>query len=254
MSAGARHRTSFRRRDRSPQIRELRRLFYCGEWIESHGLHVFMLHAPGLPGLPGRHRHGAGSSRRRSRPGLELKKYGNDLVTLLGGREIHPVSACVGRLLSHAAQERVAGAAREVAPRAGPGRRVRTLGARRSTFRTSSKTTRSSHSAHPDEYPFNEGRLTSNRGLNIDIADYDRALPRAPREAFQRPAVRTQRRKLVHDRSAGALEPLLRPVARLGQGAWQRKAASSRPILNPFKQHHHPLPRNAVRALKRLSV
>ena len=26
---------------------------------------------------------------------------------------------------------------------------------------------------HPDEYPFNEGRLVSNRGLDIDIADYD---------------------------------------------------------------------------------
>ncbi len=26
---------------------------------------------------------------------------------------------------------------------------------------------------HPDEYPFNEGRLVSSRGLDIDIADYD---------------------------------------------------------------------------------
>lgn len=30
----------------SPQIRALRRLLYCGEWIESHALHVYMLHAP----------------------------------------------------------------------------------------------------------------------------------------------------------------------------------------------------------------
>jgi len=33
-------------------IRELRRLIYCGEWIESHALHIFMLHAPDFLGYP----------------------------------------------------------------------------------------------------------------------------------------------------------------------------------------------------------
>src|SRR5690349_19499193 len=33
-----------------PSIRDLRRLIYCGEWIESHALHVFMLHAPDFLG------------------------------------------------------------------------------------------------------------------------------------------------------------------------------------------------------------
>src|SRR5260221_5118786 len=32
------------------QLRALRRLLYCGEWIESHGLHVGMLHAPDFLG------------------------------------------------------------------------------------------------------------------------------------------------------------------------------------------------------------
>ena len=32
------------------QLRALRRLLYCGEWIESHALHVFMLHAPDFLG------------------------------------------------------------------------------------------------------------------------------------------------------------------------------------------------------------
>ena len=35
-----------------PAVRQLRRLFYCGEWIESHTLHVFMLHAPDFLGYP----------------------------------------------------------------------------------------------------------------------------------------------------------------------------------------------------------
>ena len=32
------------------QLRALRRLIYCGEWIESHVLHVYMLHAPDFLG------------------------------------------------------------------------------------------------------------------------------------------------------------------------------------------------------------
>src|SRR4051794_21974506 len=32
------------------QLRALRRLLYCGEWIESHALHVYMLHAPDFLG------------------------------------------------------------------------------------------------------------------------------------------------------------------------------------------------------------
>ena len=31
-------------------LRDLRRLIYCGEWVESHALHVFMLHAPDFLG------------------------------------------------------------------------------------------------------------------------------------------------------------------------------------------------------------
>jgi coenzyme F420-reducing hydrogenase alpha subunit len=31
-------------------IRDLRRLIYCGEWIESHALHVYLLHAPDFLG------------------------------------------------------------------------------------------------------------------------------------------------------------------------------------------------------------
>ena len=31
-------------------IRALRRLLYCGEWIESHALHIYLLHAPDFLG------------------------------------------------------------------------------------------------------------------------------------------------------------------------------------------------------------
>ncbi len=76
-------------------IRALRRLLYCGEWIESHGLHVFMLHAPDFLGYQDAIRM-AQDHPDTVKMGLRLKKVGNDIVTVLGGREIHPINVRVG--------------------------------------------------------------------------------------------------------------------------------------------------------------
>ena len=79
----------------SDPIRLLRRLLYCGEWIESHALHVYMLHAPDFLGYAG------AVEMAREHPdivqrGLSLKKAGNELMIVIGGREIHPVNVKVG--------------------------------------------------------------------------------------------------------------------------------------------------------------
>ena len=76
-------------------LRELRRLIYCGEWIESHALHVFMLHAPDFLGYEDAVSM-ASDYPDLVKKGLKLKKIGNDLMIFLGGREIHPVNLCVG--------------------------------------------------------------------------------------------------------------------------------------------------------------
>jgi coenzyme F420-reducing hydrogenase alpha subunit len=73
----------------------LRRLLYCGEWIESHALHVFLLHAPDFLGYPSAIEM-ARDHREVVERGLALKKAGNALIALLGGRAIHPVSPRVG--------------------------------------------------------------------------------------------------------------------------------------------------------------
>src|SRR6202158_4403119 len=78
-----------------PAVRLLRRLFYCGEWIESHTLHVYMLHAPDFLGYPDAIRMAQDYPDIVKR-GLQMKKAGNRIVQLLGGREIHPISATVG--------------------------------------------------------------------------------------------------------------------------------------------------------------
>ena len=70
-------------------IRHLRRMLYCAEWIESHALHIYMLHAPDFLGYE------SGLEMARDFPdivkrGLRLKKAGNQLLALLGGRSVHP--------------------------------------------------------------------------------------------------------------------------------------------------------------------
>jgi coenzyme F420-reducing hydrogenase alpha subunit len=77
------------------QVRALRRMLYCGEWVESHALHVFMLHAPDFLGYSSgfemAREHGEIVER-----ALQLKKAGNALMRVIGGREIHPINVRVG--------------------------------------------------------------------------------------------------------------------------------------------------------------
>ena len=76
-------------------LADLRRLLYCGEWIESHALHVHLLHAPDFlgyaSGIDMARDHRADVER-----GLEIKKIGNALMALVGGRAIHPINVRVG--------------------------------------------------------------------------------------------------------------------------------------------------------------
>ncbi|HEU5417557.1 MAG TPA: nickel-dependent hydrogenase large subunit [Streptosporangiaceae bacterium] len=77
------------------QIAALRRLLYCGEWISSHALHIYLLHAPDFLGYPDvvamARDHRAAVER-----GLRLKKAGNAILETVGGRAIHPVSTRLG--------------------------------------------------------------------------------------------------------------------------------------------------------------
>ncbi len=78
-----------------PAIHRLRRLYYCGEWIESHALHVHMLAAPDFFGCDSVITL-AEKERAAVERGLRLKKVGNAIIALLGGRPVHPVGACLG--------------------------------------------------------------------------------------------------------------------------------------------------------------
>jgi sulfhydrogenase subunit alpha len=76
-------------------IRQLRRLLYCGEWIESHVLHVFLLHAPDFLGYQGAIEMAA-DHRELVEMALRMRKAGNQVLEVVGGRAIHPINVRVG--------------------------------------------------------------------------------------------------------------------------------------------------------------
>ena len=152
-------------------LRALRRLIYCGEWIESHALHVYLLHAPDFLGYESAI-HVAQDHPDIVQRALQLKKVGNDLMALLGGREVHPINVRVGGFYW-------VPTARDLAPFV-----ERLKWAREAALETVRWVATFSFPdfeqdyefvalRHPDEYPFNEGRLVSNKGLDIDVGEYD---------------------------------------------------------------------------------
>jgi len=153
------------------QLRALRRLIYCGEWIESHALHVYMLHAPDFLGYQDAIQMAKDHPKEVQRA-LELKKIGNELVTLLGGREIHPINVRVGGFYKVPTKRQLVPMVERLKwARDAAVETTRLVG----TFRFPKFEQDYEFVAlrHPDEYPFNEGRLVSNKGLDIPVRDYE---------------------------------------------------------------------------------
>jgi coenzyme F420-reducing hydrogenase alpha subunit len=153
------------------QLRALRRLMYCGEWIESHTLHVYMLHAPDFLG------YASGIEMAKDHPaiverGLQLKKVGNEVIALLGGRSVHPINAKVGGFYRVPTADELAALAERL--------RWAREAARETVHWTATLPIPDYERdyvfvalSHPEEYPFNEGRIVSNHGLDIAPREYD---------------------------------------------------------------------------------
>jgi len=155
------------------RLRDLRRLIYCGEWIESHALHIVMLHAPDFLGFPDAiqmaQQHGdmVGA-------GLALKKTGNEILRVLGGREIHPINVRVGGFYRVPGRSELVALAAELERAQQTAMRI--LGwASGFEFPDFDRDYEFVGLRHANEYPLNEGRIVSSRGLDIDVADFDGA-------------------------------------------------------------------------------
>ena len=178
-----------------PQSRALRRLLYCGEWIESHALHIYLLHAPDFLGYESGIAMAA-DHRGLVEQALRMKKAGNRLITILGGRPIHPVSVRVGgwshvprisELKEHrAALEEALAFAQET---------VRLVaGFPMPAFAREPRLVSLRHAA---EYPFNDGRIVSSDGIDLPprvVAHGLRGIPGGGLQCAPRPVRRRQGR------------------------------------------------------------
>lgn len=153
------------------QLRALRRLLYCGEWIESHVLHVFMLQAPDFLGYDDAIQL-AKDHPEIVKDVLKLKKLGNDIMNVVGGREIHPINVRVGGFYKAPSKSALAAL---VEPLKWAKDKAIALTKFVATLPSIEFDQDYEFVAlrHPDEYAINEGRLISNRGLDISIAEYE---------------------------------------------------------------------------------
>ncbi len=183
-------------------LRDLRRLIYCGEWIESHALHIYMLHAPdflGYAGVIDMAREHEDAVRR----GLALKKVGNEIISLLGGREIHPINVRIGGFYRTPRRREFTPLAEQLKwAREAALETVRWTAA--FEFPDRERDYEFVALRHADEYPFNEGRIVSNRGLDIVPAAYD--------DHFEE--VHVERSTALHSRIRGRGSYLCGPLAR----------------------------------------
>ena len=153
------------------QLRALRRLIYCGEWIESHALHVYLLHAPDFLGYQDAIAMAKDHASVVQR-GLQLKKVGNEIMTLLGGREIHPINVRVGGFYKVPARGELEGLAERL-KRARDAALETVRWAATLPFPDFEQDYLFVALRHPHEYPLNEGRIVSNRGLDIAVGEYE---------------------------------------------------------------------------------
>lgn len=152
-------------------IRELRRLIYCGEWIESHALHIFMLHLPDFLGYDDVIQM-ANDYPEIVQKALRLKKIGNEIVKIIGGREIHPVNVRVGGFYKAPAKKDLKKIEDDL-------KWARDFSIEAIKFLANLEFPEFEQDyefvalSHPSEYPFNEGRIVSNKGLDIAVSEYD---------------------------------------------------------------------------------
>jgi coenzyme F420-reducing hydrogenase alpha subunit len=207
----------------TPEIRQLRRLMYCGEWIESHALHIHLLHAPDFLGYE------SGIAVAKHHPdevkrGLRLKKHGNEIVALLGGRAIHPINVAVGGFYRAPTVEELRAlvpdlqwsvdaaieATRWVAGFDFPGfdRQYDLVSL-----------------VHPDEYPMNEGEIGVSSGTAmIPVQSYEREF-----EEKQVP-----HSTALHSVRKSTQAPyLVGPLARVNMN-WQRLSPAARQLAVDF--------------------
>ncbi len=215
-------------------LRELRRLLYCGEWVESHVLHVAMLHLPDFLGYP----DAMAMAKDHPEPvqtALRIKAIGNRILRLLGGREIHPINVRVGGFYKLPKRDDLLALRSDIDWAIGAMQKLLQL-----TGTLNFPDLQVAHELfalqHVNEYPFNEGRFASTSGVDVDIRDYESVL--VEHQVPHSTALHSKRRN-----SDRVIDNEVTPAVYLGPTVYLGPAA--RFALN--QQHFTPLARAAVK-------
>jgi sulfhydrogenase subunit alpha len=216
----------------SPQIYALRRLMYCGEYIESHSLHIYLLQAPDLLGQPSA-LDLAAIAPDVVKNALRMKKIGNEVLKTIGGRSVHPVNTCVGGWYRWP----------DVAPLQALLPELEWgLEAAKETVRWSLTLPYPALEIdyefvaihHPDEYGVMNGDVSSSKGNKTSVADYEMRY-------FEE---HVQRSNALHGHTALGGTYLVGPLARLNLNHAQllpeaqkalKDAKLKLPLKNPYK-------------------
>jgi len=155
----------------SEPVRRLRRLAYCGEWVESHMLHTVMLHAPDFLGYDGAIEM-AREHRDLIERGLRLKKAGNTLMEVIGGRAVHPVNFRVGGFYRMPARGDLVALVPELewALDAAVGLTRWVTGFDFPDFEQDYVFV---SLRQPGEYPIERGRIVASTGLELEVSEYE---------------------------------------------------------------------------------
>ena len=216
----------------TPGIRALRRLMYCAEYIESHGLHIHLLQAPDLLG------HESALTMAKEAPevvkrALRLKKIGNSLLSVIGGRSVHPVNVCVGGFYRWPSEADI----KALVPELEWGLQASIEVARWAATLTYPELEGDYEFValhHPDEYGIMEGDVWSSSGRKLPVDQFEGAYLEE----------HVAHSNALHSRTLEGKPYLVGPLARLNLNANQMSETARRlidelglplPIRNPYK-------------------
>jgi sulfhydrogenase subunit alpha len=216
----------------TPSVRALRRLLYCGEYIESHALHIYMLQAPDLLKVDSVLQI-AEIAPEVVKDALRMKKIGNQILKVIGGRSVHPVSACVGGFYSFPKAK----ALQEMLPDLKWG-----LEKSKETVRWAMTLDYPEMEVdyefvaihHPTEYAIIEGEILSSKRGIVPIEKFEQLYPEQ----------HVRHSNAIHSRPAEGQPYIVGPLARLNLNAAQlgseAKASIDEvgltlPLTNPYK-------------------
>jgi sulfhydrogenase subunit alpha len=158
-----------------PGLQDLRNLSYCAEWIESHVLHMFLLHLPDFLGFESALSMAADHGP-VVKQALRIKKLGNNLLALVGGRAVHPVGMCVGGFYRAPLPEEAMALLEETRACRDDMRELTLFLAENVTFPDLERDYEFVSLCPGDEYPMNLGRIKSNKGLDLAQEEFGDAI------------------------------------------------------------------------------